>query len=129
MELILSKIHYWFYVFLILTGLYGMMLKKNLMKKLIGMNIFQWSIILYYISIGAKKGGTVPIILIKSAGDGKVPLTTFSYYVNPVPHVLMLTAIVVGVATTGIALALLILIQKRFGTIEEDEIIDKMRKT
>ena len=128
MDLILSKIHYWTYVFLILTGLYGMMLKKNLMKKLIGMNIFQWSIILYYIAIGAKKGGTVPIILSESVGGKKIAITGFLNYVNPLPHVLMLTAIVVGVATTGIALALLILINKRFGTVEEDEIIEKMRK-
>lgn len=127
MDLILSKINYWTFVILILIGLYGMTVKKNLMKKLIGMNIFQWSIILYYISVAAKENATVPIIMF-SSGEQMEPLTSFVKYVNPLPHALMLTAIVVGVATTGIALALLILIQKRFGTIEEDEVLEKLKK-
>lgn len=127
MELVTSKLNYWTYVVLIMIGLYGMMVKRNLMKKLIGMNIFQWSIILYFISIGAKKGGTVPIILYSFHGAERVPITSYMTYVNPLPHVLMLTAIVVAVATTGIALALLILIGRRYKTLEEDEIIDRLR--
>ena len=87
-----------------MIGFYGMMAKNNLMKKLIGMNIFQWSIIFYYISIGSKRGATVPIIDPSTDNSRRFGR---SDYINPLPHVLMLTAIVVGVATTGIALALL----------------------
>jgi multicomponent Na+:H+ antiporter subunit C len=123
METIIDKFNYWFYIAMILVGLYGMMLKNNLMKKLIGMNIFQWSIILFFISIGAKKGATVPIII-----KGSQEAIRASDYINPLPHVLMLTAIVVGVATTGIALALLILIHRRYHTIEEDKIIEALKK-
>jgi multicomponent Na+:H+ antiporter subunit C len=110
-------------VILIMIGFYGMMAKNNLMKKLIGMTIFQWSIILFYISIGAKKGGTVPII-----DPSLHPAIRAVDYVNPLPHVLMLTAIVVGVATTGIALSLLILIYRKYGTVEEDEVLEALKK-
>ncbi|MEW6263676.1 MAG: cation:proton antiporter subunit C [Thermodesulfobacteriota bacterium] len=122
-EFVVSKYNYWVYVVLIMIGFYGMMAKNNLMKKLIGMNIFQWSIILFYISIGSKKGGTVPII------DPSLHATIRAIdYINPLPHVLMLTAIVVGVATTGIALTLLILIYRKYGTLEEDEILEALKK-
>ena len=126
MEIIVSKFNYWIYIILIMVGLYGMMAKNNLMKKLIGMNIFQWSIILYYISIGAKKGGTVPIIMDTHSAAGQAIRAID--YINPLPHVLMLTAIVVGVATTGIALTLLIIIYKKYGTLEEDEILEALKK-
>lgn len=126
MEIIVSKFNYWIYIILIMVGLYGMMAKNNLMKKLIGMNIFQWSIILYYISIGVKKGGTVPIIMDTHSAAGQAIRAID--YINPLPHVLMLTAIVVGVATTGIALALLIIIYKKYGTLEEDEVIEALKK-
>jgi multicomponent Na+:H+ antiporter subunit C len=126
LELIFSKANYWIYIVLIMVGFYGMMAKNNLMKKLIGMNIFQWAIILYYISIGAKKGGTIPVIMgPQGAGSQAVRAAD---YINPLPHVLMLTAIVVGVATTGIALALLIIIYKKYGTLEEDKIIEALKK-
>ena len=124
-EMILSKYNYWMYILLIMVGFYGMMAKNNLMKKLIGMNIFQWAIILYYISIGAKKGGTIPIIDTQEALQHTVHAVN---YINPLPHVLMLTAIVVGVATTGIALTLLIIIYKKYGTLEEDEVIEALKK-
>jgi multicomponent Na+:H+ antiporter subunit C len=123
-EFIVGKYNYWMYIILILIGFYGMMAKNNLMKKLIGMNIFQWSIILFYISIGSKKGGTVPVID-PSLYNGAIRAID---YINPLPHVLMLTAIVVGVATTGIALTLLILIYRKYGTLEEDEIIEAIKK-
>jgi multicomponent Na+:H+ antiporter subunit C len=126
MEIMVGKFNYWIYIILIMVGFYGMMAKNNLMKKLIGMNIFQWSIILYYISIGAKKGGTVPIIMDTHSAAGQAIRAID--YINPLPHVLMLTAIVVGVATTGIALALLIIIYKKYGTLEEDEIIEALKK-
>ena len=124
-EYIVSKHSYWFYIILIMMGFYGMMVKNNLMKKLIGMNIFQWSIILFFISIGAKKGATIPIIETHSTLNQAVRAAD---YINPLPHVLMLTAIVVGVATTGIALALLIIIYQKYGTLEEDEIIEALKK-
>ncbi len=122
-EFIVSKYNYWMYVVLIMIGFYGMMAKNNLMKKLIGMNIFQWSIILFYISIGSKRAGTIPI------ADPSLHATIQAInYINPLPHVLMLTAIVVGVATTGIALTLLILTYRRFRTLEENEILEALRK-
>lgn len=124
-EWIVTKHSYWFYIILIMTGFYGMMAKNNLMKKLIGMNIFQWAIILYYISIGSKKGGTIPIIDTQAALHHAVRAAD---YINPLPHVLMLTAIVVGVATTGIALTLLVIIYRKYGTLEEDEIIEALKK-
>jgi len=123
-EFILGKFNYWIYILLIIVGLYGMMAKNNLMKKLIGMNIFQWAIILFYISIGAKRGGTIPIIATTNPTD----VVRAADYINPLPHVLMLTAIVVGVATTGIALTLLIIIYRRYGTLEEDRIIRVLQK-
>jgi multicomponent Na+:H+ antiporter subunit C len=122
-EFIIGKYNYWMYVVLIMIGFYGMMGKNNLMKKLIGMNIFQWSIILFYISIGSKRGATVPVVDLSLH-----PIVRASDYINPLPHVLMLTAIVVGVATTGIALSLLIILYRRYGTIEEDEILEALRK-
>ncbi|MCS7281389.1 MAG: cation:proton antiporter subunit C [Desulfobacterota bacterium] len=128
MDLIVSKIHYWTHIVLIIIGLYGMMMKRNLLKKLVGMTIFQWSIILFYISLSGKRGGSVPIIIFESMGNSKIPITEPLMYVNPLPHVLMLTAIVVAVATTGIALALIILTNKRFGTVEEDEILEKLKE-
>ena len=125
MEFIISKFNYWIYIVLILVGFYAMMAKGNLMKKLIGMNIFQWSIILFYVSVAAKKNATVPIL----SGHGTVPdIINAVDYINPLPHVLMLTAIVVGVATTGIALALLLVLYKKYGTLEENEIIEELKK-
>lgn len=122
-EFIASKYNYWMYVVLIMVGFYGMIGKNNLMKKLIGMTIFQWSIILFYVSIGSKKGATVPVV-----DPSLHPAIRAIDYINPLPHVLMLTAIVVGVATTGIALSLLIILFRRYGTIEEDEILEALRK-
>ncbi|RLB05390.1 MAG: NADH-quinone oxidoreductase subunit J [Deltaproteobacteria bacterium] len=128
LEIIVSKYNYWIFVFLLIIGLYSMMTKNNLMKKLIGMNIFQWAIILYFISIGAKRGGSVPIIP-GGHGHGVQKIVVHATgYVNPLPHVLMLTAIVVGVATTGIALAILVRIYNSYGTLEEDEIMKELGK-
>ncbi|MEA3334152.1 MAG: cation:proton antiporter subunit C [Pseudomonadota bacterium] len=123
LEYILAKYNYWIYVVLMMIGLYAMMGKRNLVKKLIGMNIFQTSIILLFVSMGVKKGGaTVPILLGDGHGHGE-QLIQVADYLNPLPHVLMLTAIVVSIATTGVALATLILIYKRYHTLEEDEIM------
>ncbi|MCP4342319.1 MAG: cation:proton antiporter subunit C [Desulfobulbaceae bacterium] len=109
-------------VILVMIGLYAMIVKNNLIKKIIGMNIFQSAIILFYISAGAKKDATIPIIMkgrdVVHAAD----------YINPLPHVLMLTAIVVAVATLGVALALAMRVYLQYNTLEEDEILDIIRK-
>lgn len=125
--LIIAKYNYWAVISLLLIGLYAMIAKKNLVKKIIGMNIFQTAIILFYVSIGAKKGATIPIIL---HGTGDSPHAVHAVdYINPLPHVLMLTAIVVSVATLGVALALALKIYSQYGTLEEDEISDKIMES
>ena len=116
------------YIILMMIGFYAMIGKRNLVKKLVGLNIFQWSIILFFVSIGAKKGGTIPIVEGGHGGaHGAEVMVHAVDYINPLPHVLMLTAIVVGVATTGVALALLLRIYKTYGTLEEDELIRRVR--
>ena len=122
----MARYNYWVYVVLLMVGLYAMMVKKNLVKKIIGMNILQTAIILFYISVGAKKGGTLPII-VHGAHAGHHPVRVADY-INPLPHVLMLTAIVVAVATLGVALALAIKIYRRYSTLDEDEIHARIRK-
>ena len=119
MEFILTKYHYWIYIILMMIGIYAMIGKRNLVKKLVGMNIFQTAIILYFISTGAKRGATIPIV---EHGHGAA--IHAAHYVNPLPHVLMLTAIVVMVSTFGVALALIIMIYRRYKTLEEDEILE-----
>jgi len=122
LDFIISKYNFWLYVIIMMIGLYAMLAKRNLVKKLIGMNIFQTAIILFYVSIGVKKGSVnVPIIV---GGHGhEAQIIHAADYLNPLPHVLMLTAIVVSIATTGVALAVLILIYRRYKTLNEDEII------
>ena len=118
--LIVSKYNYWAFVALMMIGLYGMIAKNNLVKKIIGMNIFQTAIILFYVSIGAKTNATIPIIEHGHHGE-EISIKAINY-INPLPHVLMLTAIVVSVATLGVALALAIRIFRQYGTLEENEI-------
>ena len=108
---LLGLYNYWVVVFLMMTGFYIVISRGNLVKKVIGLNIFQTSVFLLYITAGKIKDGTAPIL-----ADG------FETYSNPLPSVLILTAIVVGVATTAVALALVVRIREAFGTIEEDEI-------
>ena len=108
---------------LILIGIYGMFAKKNLVKKLMGMNIFQVGVILFFVSLAVKRGATVPIKLAEGV-DGALRAAD---YLNPLPHALMLTAIVVGVSTTGVALALLIKIYRHCGTLEERELIQQLK--
>lgn len=112
---------YYFIVVLLLIGLWGMLFKKNLLKKLIGMNILQSSIIIFYVVSASKYNATVPVL------NSKLDQIDPAHYINPLPHTLMLTAIVVSVATTGVALALLIVIFKRYNTLDEDELLEKMR--
>jgi multicomponent Na+:H+ antiporter subunit C len=125
---IFARYNYWAALILLLIGLYGMVAKNNLMKKIIGMTIFQTAIILFYISLGAKKGASIPIILEGHGVAGSAtPVIEAAAYANPLPHVLMLTAIVVGVGTLGVALAILQKIQRVHGTIEEDEVLQDLR--
>lgn len=109
---IASHYSYWITVFLMIAGLYIVIARGNLVKKLIGLSVFQTSVYLLYIAPGKLVGGTAPIL------DAK-----FATYSNPLPHVLILTAIVVGVATTALGLALVVRIREAYGTIEEDEIL------
>jgi multicomponent Na+:H+ antiporter subunit C len=121
-----AKYNYWIYITLMMIGLYAMIAKNNLVKKIIGMNILQTAIILFYVSIGAKKGATIPIIEHGHGAESHVVRAVD--YINPLPHVLMLTAIVVAVATLGVALALAIRVYNRYHTLEEDEILAQIRE-
>jgi len=104
----------WASVALLMIGLYTIITRGNLIKKVVGLNIFQTAVFLLYISIGYVGSGTAPIV-----ADGA------DRYSNPLPHVLILTAIVVSVATTSLALALIVRIREAYGSIEEDEILDR----
>ncbi len=117
--------NYWIVIMLMMTGFYIVISRGNLIKKVIGLNIFQISVFLLYISMGKVAGGTAPIKPAKSFESGSA-LQTFT---NPLPSVLILTAIVVGVATTAMALALIVRIHEAYGTIEEDEILDMDQET
>jgi len=108
---LLSLYNYWIVVILMMAGLYIMIARHNLVKKLLGLTIFQTGIFYFYISISKVTGGSAPIL------DGNITV-----YSNPLPHVLILTAIVVGVATTSVGLALIIRIYDSTGSIEEDDI-------
>jgi multicomponent Na+:H+ antiporter subunit C len=125
LSFVIAKYNYWIVVLLIMIGLYAMIAKNNLVKKIIGMNIFQTAIILFYISIGAKKGATIPII---SHDPGGSHVAAAADFINPLPHVLMLTAIVVSVATLGVALALALKVFRQYGTLEEDDIRSQIRE-
>ncbi|MFO7883335.1 MAG: cation:proton antiporter subunit C [Desulfobacteraceae bacterium] len=124
MESILSAVianaNFWTYIILMMVGLYAMIAKNNLVKKIVGMSIFQTAVILFYVSIGCKKGATIPILQ-HGHGHGHTAFHAADY-INPLPHVLMLTAIVVGVATLGVALALAVKVYREYGSLEEDEI-------
>lgn len=154
--------NYWIYIIIMMTGLYAMIAKNNLIKKLIGMSIFQTAIILFYVSIGYKEGATIPILYHDQVhathheGEGHVQNTAGhdaeaaqaehaahaaepshgthgslqidpDQFANPLPHVLMLTAIVVGVATLGVGLAITQKLYGEYGTIEESEIIEQIK--
>ncbi|MEM7145987.1 MAG: cation:proton antiporter subunit C [Verrucomicrobiota bacterium] len=190
-EYVIPHFNFWIYVILLMIGLYAMITKNNLIKKLIGMSIFQTAIILFYVSLAAKEGARIPILTgdvlyaekklhaVVEEGGGKeavgpqitqisqieasavaedeeeeeVGEELLSYgknfgeeldegavghdhlglidpdaYANPLPHVLMLTAIVVGVATLGVGLAIVQMIYREYGTIEEKEILEKVKE-
>ena len=107
-----SLLNYWLVIVLMMIGFYIVIAQGNLVKKMVGLSIFQVSVFVFYISVGRIEGGTAPIL-----ADG---IEVFS---NPLPHVLILTAIVVGVATTALGLAMIVRIRDSYGTIEDDEIL------
>lgn len=117
--------NYWAIICLMMVGLYIVIARDNLVKKMMGLNIFQVAVIMFYVSMGKVAGGTAPILI---EGDHHGELAHGVLYSNPLPHVLMLTAIVVGVATTALGLALVVRIQEAYGTAEEDEIVRLDRK-
>src|SRR6056297_3622470 len=125
LSLFLAKYNYWVVIFLMMIGLYAMMAKNNLVKKIIGMNIFQTAVILFYVSIATKHDASIPIIGHGHNGHHAIHAAD---YMNPLPHVLMLTAIVVSVATLGVALALAVGIYQRYETLEEDEILGQLKQ-
>ncbi len=110
--------NYWVVIVLMMIGFYIVIAHDNLVKKIVGLNVFQVAVFVFYISMAKIKGGTAPIL------DSSITL-----YSNPLPHVLILTAIVVGVATTALGLALVVRIQRAYGTIEEDEIAAQEENT
>ena len=110
---ILGLYHYWVFAILLMTGFYAVVAKVNLIKKLIGLSLFQAAVFLLYISVGLVEGGDAPIFTADNA-DG--------LFSNPLPQVLILTAIVVGISTTALGLAIVVRIKEIYGSIEEDEI-------
>jgi multicomponent Na+:H+ antiporter subunit C len=109
---------YWVAVALLMLGLYVMVAQGNLLKKLVGMNIFQTAIILFFLLLSVKRHATLPIVP-ATVGDVRA-------FMNPLPHALMLTAIVVMVATTGVALAILIRLHATYGSLEERVIAERL---
>lgn len=107
----LGVFNYWITIILMMIGFYVVIAQGNLVKKIFGLNVFQVSVFLFYISMSKVDGGTAPIL------DDR-----FTTYSNPLPHVLILTAIVVGVATMALGLALIVRIREAYGTIEDEEI-------
>ena len=114
---ILAHYNQWITIFLMVSGLYIVIARGNMIKKLVGLSLFQTSVYLLYLSSGKVLAGTPPIV---SAG--------ISVYTHPLPHVLILTAIVVGVATLALGLALVVRINEAYRTIEEDEIFARENK-
>ncbi len=111
-ETLAGHFSYFVTIFLMIAGLFIVIARGNLIKKLVGLSIFQTSVYLLYIAPGKVIGGTAPVIS-----------DAFKLYSNPLPHVLILTAIVVGVATLALGLALVVRIRETYGSIEEDEIL------
>jgi len=113
-----GQLIYWIVVVMMMMGFYIVIAQGNFVKKIVGLNVFQVSVFLLYITMGKVAGGTAPIL-----ADG------IEIYSNPLPHVLILTAIVVGVATTSLGLALVVRINEEYGTIEDDDILEQESDT
>jgi len=120
-DFILGHYVYWSIIALLIIGLYGMIFKNNLAKKLIGMTIFQVSIIMFYVASAVKWSATVPVL------DPVTGVADAAKYISPLQHCLMLTAIVVGVATSGVAFSLAILIYRHYKTLDESVLLERMK--
>ncbi len=121
-ELLRDHGAYWLGFLVLTIGLYGMLLKRNYVKKVIALTIFQAAIILFFVIAAYKDDATVPVI------DSELGVENAEAYMSPLPHTLMLTAIVVGVATVGVALSLLIRVYQGFGTLDEEPLQEKMKQ-
>ena len=132
---VLGLYNYQIFIFLMMVGFFAIIARPNLVKKLLGLNVFQTSVFIFYISMGKITGGTAPILVdmgheedagavegAVQAAEHAVEAAGHVMYSNPLPHVLILTAIVVGIATTAVGLSLVVRIREAYGTIEEDEI-------
>jgi multicomponent Na+:H+ antiporter subunit C len=117
---LVAHFNYYGYIVLTLIGFYAMITRANLVRQLIGLTIFQTGIILFFVSAAAKWGAGLPIV----PEEGPIDPAA---HMNPLPHALMLTAIVVAVATQGVAMTLLIRIKRDRGTLDEDELMEQMR--
>ncbi len=123
LELIEGHYAYFFLIFLFVIGLYAMMMKKNLMKKIMGMSMIQSATILVWIVSAYKHGATVPVL------DPNISLQNPDLYLNPLPHTLMLTAIVVAVVTLGVSLALAVAVYRNYDTLDEQKLLDRTKET
>ena len=135
LDFFVSHYNYWVVIFLMMVGFYILISRGNLIKKIVGLNVFQTSVFMLYISMSKITGGTPPILIGDAHGDAHgeahggaaggaagAEAVEHVVYSNPLPHVLILTAIVVGIATTSVGLALAVRIKEAYGTLEEDEI-------
>ncbi len=137
LEFIAARGNYWLIIALMMTGLYITFEANNLIKRMVGLSVFQTSVFLFYITLSKVSGGTAPILMggdLKKHGEdayggeasghgaGAAHGALENVYSNPLPHVLILTAIVVGVATLAVGLALVVRIREAYGTIEADEV-------
>jgi len=123
LEFLAGHAHYLLFIILMMTGLFIVVDKTNLVKKIVGLNIFQVSVFMFYVSIGKVTGGTAPIFPMDSKFHVDKDALEGIVYSNPLPHVLILTAIVVGIATTSLGLALIVRIRESFDTIDEEDIL------
>lgn len=126
-DFFVSHYNYWVVIFLMMVGFYILISRGNLIKKIVGLNVFQTSVFMLYISMSKITGGTPPILIGDAHGEAHGgaaggEAVEHVVYSNPLPHVLILTAIVVGIATTSVGLALAVRIKEAYGTLEEDEI-------
>ena len=128
MELILGHYNYWVVVFLMMLGFYIVISRSNMVKVLAGLSLFQTSVFIFYISLGKVRGGTAPVLLIDHVDEaGHIVPVEGVIYSNPLTSVLILTAIVVSIATTALGLAIVVRIREAYGTIEEAD-IDEIEK-
>ncbi len=122
LELIEGHYAYFFLMLLFMIGIYAMMMKRNLMKKIMGMSMIQSATIMVWIVSAYKDGGTIPVM------DPNISLDNPDLYLNPLPHTLMLTAIVVAVVTLGVSFALAVSVYRNYNTLDENELLDRTKE-